>query len=161
MTTIHPGRKGARTFLIGAVAAIMLSACQPRASEGQSQTVDGFKLDYGVVPSAVVGQHPSDHPESAMHQGPPKDSYHITLAVSDAKTQGRVEDAEVTVKVAGHGHPGNVALPMELMTIAGSPTYGRYVSLPSPGRYQLTFEVAPAGRRHDPVKAQFAYDRPD
>lgn len=161
MTTIHPGRKGARNFLLGTVAAITLSACQPGASEGQSQTVDGFKLDYGVVPSTVVGQHPSGHPEAAMHQGPPKDSYHITLAVSDAKTQARVEDAEVTVKVAGKGHPGHVALPMELMTIAGSPTYGRYVSLPSPGRYQLTFEVAPAGRRHDAVKAQFAYDRPD
>ena len=56
MTTIHPGRKGARNFLLGTVAAITLSACQPGASEGQSQTVDGFKLDYGVVPSTVVGQ---------------------------------------------------------------------------------------------------------
>lgn len=154
----------ARSALLGlAIPALVLGlgACQPGANAGQSAVVDGLRLEYGVVPSEVVQAHDPAHPEAQMHEGALENGYHVTLAVFDAQSSARIDDANVTLKLSGPGHPGNVAMPLELMTIANSPTYGRYVALPRPGRYQLTFDVARPGRRHDPATARFTYELPD
>lgn len=45
------------------------------------------------------------------------------------------------------------------MPLDGFATYGGYVSLRHPGRYLLTFHVTPPGRRDDPIRAVFAYER--
>jgi hypothetical protein len=140
-------------------AAMLLAACQPKPVEGQSQTVDSLRLDYGVADSAGVAAHPPSHPEAQMHGGPLQGADHVTLAVFDLKTKTRVNDAEVSLTVKGPGHPGHTTMPLEAMTLNNDTTYGGYVALQHPGRYRLTFHVARAGQRHDPVKAAFAYER--
>lgn len=137
-----------------------LSACQPRASEDSSQVVEGYRFDYGVAPVEVVKAHPSDHPETTMHNGPVPGSYHITLAVSDVKTGARIDDAHAQLDVSGPGHPFQATMPLELMTINGAATYGGNVALPSSAKYRLTFEVIRPGQGHSAIKARFLYDRP-
>lgn len=94
-----------------------------------------------------------------MHDGPPPGTDHVTLAVFDAPTNQRIDDVEVSLSIRGPRNPGPGAGRLEPMPQDGSTTYGTYVSLQHPGRYRLTFHVARAGRRDDPVMAVFAYER--
>lgn len=160
MTTTRRTFQMGAALLLAPVFAVVLAGCQPRASEAQSQTVDGLKFDYGVVPSEVAKEHPSDHTEATMHQSPSADSYHVTLAVVDAQTGARIDDARVQLDLSGPGHPGLSAMPLDVMTINGAPTYGGYVTLPRAAKYRLTFEVRRPGQGHNSVKARFVYDRP-
>jgi len=159
MLNVSRLRHKAPIILVGAVVGFALAACQPKPVEGQSQVVEGLRLDYGVTGSSVVAAHAQDHPEAQMHGGAPEGTDHVTLAVFDTKTNARVDDATVMLNIKGPGHPGHGTMPLEPMTVNGDTTYGGYVSLRHPGRYRLTFHVARAGRRHDPVKAVFAYER--
>ncbi|MBU4135422.1 MAG: hypothetical protein Q7U72_13530 [Brevundimonas sp.] len=173
MSVVHSLRHRARPFLLGVFGALSLASCQAEPShdpsqtvdgqsqtfDGQSQTVDGLRLEYGVVDSATVAAHPRSHPESGMHDGPPSGTDHVTLAVFDAATNRRIDDAEVSLSISGPHNPGPGAGPLELMPLDGFATYGGYVSLRRPGRYLLTFHVARPGRRDDPVRAVFAYER--
>lgn len=143
--------------------ALALLGCGRAPSAAQSQVVDGLRFDYGVVPGGTVSEHPSDHPERAMHQGVPAapGAYHVVLAIFDAKTGARIKDADVTLELSGPGHGvGRVVMPLETMPSAENVTYGGYVSMPDSAKYRLTFGVAHAGGRSDTVKAPFVYDRP-
>jgi hypothetical protein len=140
-----------------------LSGCGRSPSEGQSQVVDGLRFDYGVVREESVREHPSNHPERAMHQGPPvaQHSYHVVLALFDAKTGARVEDADVSLELSGPGHGvGRVIIPLEPMRDAAVMTYGGYVSLPASAKYRLTFAAAHAEGRSRAVQAPFVFERP-
>ena len=146
----------------GLMAAIGLSGCEPRASEGQSQVVDGLRFEYGAASGETVLAHPPDHSERSMHDGVPTaaHTYHFVLAVFDAKTGARINDANVSLELSGPGHPGYVVMPLVPMPPSGAVTYGGYMSLPSASKYRLTFDVAHAGGRRDTVKARFLFDRP-
>ena len=145
------------------IIALALSACERAASEDRSQVVDGLRFDYGVTQSDTVRAHPSDHPEGAMHQGPPAapDSYHVVLALFDVKSGARIKDADVTLELSGPGHGvGRVTMPLEPMAQVADVTYGGYVSLPASAKYRLTFDAAHAGGRAGTVKARFVFERP-
>ncbi|MBB3873057.1 hypothetical protein [Brevundimonas mediterranea] len=173
MSVVPSLRHRARPLLLGAVVALTLASCQAEPADGQShpvddqsqtfvgqsQTVDGLRLEYGVVDSATVAGHPRSHPESRMHDGPPPRADHVTLAVFDAATNRRIDDAEVSLSISGPHNPGPGAGPLELMPLEGFATYGGYVSLQRPGRYVLTFNVERRGRRDEPVRAVFTYER--
>ena len=141
--------------------AAALAACAPRAEGGQSQVVDGLKFDYGLVAESAPATPPAGHPDDAMHGDAPiqAHAYHVVLSVADAKTGQKVEAAEVAMGLSGPGHPGTNVAPMESMTVNGQISYGHYVVLPDPGRYQFDFQVRPAGR-HTPVHARFSLERP-
>jgi uncharacterized protein involved in high-affinity Fe2+ transport len=137
------------------LAGAALSACAPRASEGQSQVVEGLKLDY-----EIVAAHPTDHAETTMHGGVPSDPrYHVVLRVADAGSGQRVTDAQVSMEVFGPGHPGVNTSRMDPMTVNGQQTYGQYVVLPLEGTYQLKFEVRRPGQ-HRSMAARFVLRRP-
>jgi hypothetical protein len=145
------------------IVAVALSGCERPPSEARSQVVNGLRFDYGVVQGGTVREHPSDHPERAMHQGVPvaPDSYHVVLALFDAKTGARIEDADVSLEFSGPGHGvGRVVMPLEPMKEVGDLTYGGYVSLPEPAKYRLTFAAVHAGGRSGTVKAPFVFERP-
>lgn len=146
--------------LASLAAALALAACEAKPVAGQSQVAEGLRLDYGVADSNMVAAHDQGHAEAKMHGGAPEGTDHITLAVFDAKTNARIDDAAVSLNVAGPGHPGHGTMQLEPMTVNGDTTYGGYVSLRHPGRYRLTYHVARAGRQHGPVKAVFVYERP-
>jgi hypothetical protein len=156
----HLRRAGAASSLLIAMA---LLGCGRAPSAGQSQVVDGLRFDYGVVQSETVAEHPSDHLERAMHQGPPAapDSYHVVLALFDAKTGARIQDAEVSLELSGPGHGvGRVVMPLAPMKPVGDMSYGGYVSLPQSAKYRLTFAAAHAAGRSGTVKAPFVFERP-
>ena len=156
---------GPRTrFSVGVsviLAAAALAACTPRAVEGQSQTVEGMRFDYGLIAEPAAGGPPSGHPDAAMHGGAPgrAGAYHVVLSVSDAKTGQKVEATDVALVLSGPGHPGRSATPLDSMTVNGAQSYGGYVVLPAPGRYQLEFRVRPPGH-HAPTRAPFVLQRP-
>jgi hypothetical protein len=142
---------------------VALSGCGRAPSQAQSQVVAGLRFDYGVVPGEAVNEHASDHPERTMHQGPPAapDSYHVVLALFDARSGARIKDADVTLELSGPGHGvGRVTIPLEPMAQVADVTYGGYLSLPASAKYRLTFAVARAGGRSNTVKAPFIYERP-
>ena len=153
------GSNGA--FAAVAVLAIALTACAPRAVQGQSQVVDGLKFDYGLVAEPTGGAPPASHPDPSMHGGAPAqpNSFHVVLSLADAKTGLKVDAPNVAVGLSGPGHPGKPVAPMERMSVNGQASYGYYVVLPEPGRYQIEFDVTPVGKPQ-PIKARFAVDRP-
>jgi hypothetical protein len=164
MQPIRAALRGLPPLIVAFALAAGLAGCEPRAVDGASQVVDGLEFDYGVVPAEAAQQHPADHPEAAMHGGAQKDplSYHVTLAVLDARTRAQVSDAEVTLKLSGPGHgPGVISMPLEPMAIAGTTTYGGYVDLPMATKYDLTFEIVRPEQRDHRIRARFTYDRPD
>lgn len=149
-----------RTGLAPTVLTSLLSACAPRATRGQSQVVDGLKLDYGLIAGEAIRAHPVGHPEADMHEGPPADrrNYHVVLAVVEAGSGRRIPDADVSGALTGLGHPGLGSIPMEPMKVTGQETYGRYVVVPKPGRYRLESRVR-AVDRHQPIRARLELQR--
>jgi hypothetical protein len=154
-----------RTPILASVTAVLaataLAACAPRTVVGQSQTVDGVRFEYGLVAEPAAGGPPPSHPDAAMHGGAPAQAgaYHVVLSVSDAKTGQKVEATDVALVLSGPGHPGRSATPLDPMTVNGALSYGGYVVLPDPGRYQLEFRVRPPGH-HQPTRARFVLQRP-
>lgn len=122
-----------------------------------SQTVDGLAMYLGVMPGQIVRGHPTGHTESAMHGGPPHDpdTYHLVVALFDATSGARVENADVSVAVAGLGHVGTQRIRLEPMSIAGTVTYGGFVRMPPGDRYTISLEVLRRGAA--PAKADFVF----
>lgn len=154
-----PSLRRAWKPVLAGVVLLSLAACEARPVESQSRTVDGLRLDYGVVDAGTVEAHASPHAERRMHGGPRAGADHVTLSVVDVGTNRRVGDAQVWLTVRGPHGSRSEAGALEAMTLEGGTTYGGYVSLPRPGAYILTFHVARPGRRDNPVRAEFLYER--
>jgi len=137
-------------------------APHPALADDNYKVVDGLAVYLGVLPAAMVKGHPSGHPEAAMHGGVPRGAheYHLVIAVFDAATGVRVENAKVTASVSWLGHVGESLLKLEPMAIAGTVTYGGFVNLPGNDRYQIGVEIRVPGR-NAPVRVDFAYQHPD
>lgn len=140
---------------------LAIAACAPRGVEGASQVVQGLKFDYGLVAEPAPAAPPASHPDPGMHGGAParSDTYHLVLSVADARTGAKADLAQVLVGLSGPGHPGTGFAPMDPMTVNGQATWGHYLVLPEPGRYQLEFRIPQAGG-HPTVKARFVVQRP-
>ena len=144
------------------VAASLAAAPHAVLADDNYKVVDGLAVYLGVLPTAMVKGHPSGHPEATMHDGVPRGAheYHLVIAVFDAATGERVENADVTASVSGLGHVGENQLKLEPMAIAGTVTYGGFVNLPGDDRYQIGVEIRVPG--HDaPVSVDFAYEHSD
>jgi hypothetical protein len=145
-------RIGVSALLMGA---FLSTAAPASAQEGESYKVaDGLGVYLGVLPAAIVrGQ-----PEERMHGGVPSGAheYHIIIAVFDAATGARVEDAKVNATVSGLGHVGGRLVHLKPMTIAGTVTYGQFVALPGEDIYDIAVDIFVPGRE-SPVRADFAY----
>ena len=114
------------------------------AQAGGSQVVDGVLAYLGVLPAAIVRGHPASHPEGAMHGGPTegRHAFHLVLALFDAASGARIEEAEVGVNIMGVGHIPADTIALDPMKIAGTVTWGAFVELPGRDQYRLDFSVA-------------------
>ncbi len=125
------------------------------AQSSYVQTADGLTVYIGLIPAAIIQQHP----EVMMHGGAPRgvNQFHLTVAVFDAASGQRISDAVVTAAVAEVGLAGEPRT-LEHMQIAGTTTYGGFVSMQPMARYDIRITVT----RHDkePVIFKFTYDRP-
>ena len=131
------------------------------AQEGESyKVVQDLGVYLGMLPAAIVRGHPVGHPEATMHGGTPSGAhdYHIIVAIFDAATGARIENAKVSASVSGLGHVGGNSFELEPMTIAGTVTYGEFVTLPGDNRYDIAIDIGIPGRS-SPVRADFSYQR--
>ena len=141
-------------FLLGLFAAIPASADE----DENYKVVQSLGVYLGVLPAGLVRGHPVGHPEATMHGGVPLGAhdYHIIVAIFDAATGARIENAKVVATVSGLGHVGGRTLHLEPMTIAGTVTYGEFVTLPGDDIYDIAVDISvPDGT--SPVRADFAY----
>jgi hypothetical protein len=143
--------------LVAALAALTLAACAPASPHATAfvQTADGVTGYLGVAPSALTAAHAPDHAERRMHAAAPTGNAHVMIALFDASTGARIEDAAVEVTLRGERHGGGNRLWLEPMRIEGALTYGAFTNF-TRDRYHLAIEV----RRQDRQTARlnFIYD---
>ena len=148
---------------IGAVLALSLlllaglaNAAVIDASEGGA-TVGDVQIYIGILPAQMIRGHPQAHSESSMHGGQPtaSDEFHIVIALFDAKSGTRIEDADVTARVSEIGLVG-AEKKLESMAIAGAVTYGNYFTMQGHGPFRISLTIHVPGRPQD-VKAEFEH----
>lgn len=136
-----------------------LTAISPTRSADGYQTADGLAVYLGIMPAALLRGHPGSHAEGVMHGGPGSGRHeqHIVVAIFDAESGDRVEDASVTATVSGLGHVGHRRIALEPMVIAGTVTYGEFINFLGSDRYMIVVEVSAPGREH-PASFTFSSD---
>lgn len=135
------------TTLHALCAAILMFAVVPmHAAETGSlqQTVSGVEIYIGIVPAAMVREHPRQHPERRMHGGSGSSDYHVMVALFDAKNGARITDAQVGARLVAPSQ----SVPetgLEPMTIAGALTYGNYFDMAPGGSYRIDVSIRRPG----------------
>lgn len=149
-------RAGLCTLLMSVFLSTLAAGGPASASDESYKVVDGLGVYLGVLPAAILRG-----PEAALHGGAPSGAhqYHIVVAIFDAATGARIENAKVTATVSGLGHVGSSSLPLGPMTIAGTVTYGEFVTLPGNEIYGIAVDISIPGRS-SPVRADFSYQHP-
>jgi hypothetical protein len=127
-----------------AASALFAQASLAQSAQAMQQSSGGLVFHYGLVPAQVVLAHPKGHVEREMHGGTPRRDSHIVLALFDANDQSRLAQADVTVRITLLGGP-SVTKRLELMTIAGQPSFGGFVPIAAPGIYRIRFDVRRPG----------------
>lgn len=79
-----------------------------------------------------------------MHGGGRRGESHIVLALFDASNGRRIAEAEVTLHLTLVGG-SSVTRRLEPMKIAGQPGFGGFVSIGTPGIYQIRFNARRPG----------------
>lgn len=139
------------------LAGLLLVVSATAAESSYRQIVDGVAVYFGMMPAELVRGHPRQHPESEMHGGVPAGENHLTVALFDDKTGGRIADAQVTATITG---PERFKLEKKLepMIVAGAATYGNYFNMPGPGPYRIALRIRVPGVGHD-IQAVFTWAR--
>jgi hypothetical protein len=150
-----------KTALRSAAVSLIVLAVPIAAAFAQSashRSVAGLAAYYGVLPAAMIEGHPAGHPEQEMHGGVPAGAhaYHLLVAVFDAQSGERIENAIVEARVTPLGL-ATVTRSLEPMTIAGTVTYGNYFEFSGDGRYEITLSVRRL-ETFDPVDIEFIYE---
>ncbi|TKB17078.1 MAG: hypothetical protein E5V75_12530 [Mesorhizobium sp.] len=150
-------RQSSLAFLIGLIAAVLAGGRVAWADEN-FQAVQGIGVYFGVLPAAIVGGHQEWHVEGAMHGGAPSGAhqYHIVVAIFDAKTGARIENARVRANISGLAQVGAQNVALEPMLIAGAVTYGNFVELRGSDRYDIKLDITVPGHE-SPVRVNFKY----
>jgi hypothetical protein len=138
------------------VAAALVWSPASAAPGGDTKSAGGLNVYLGVVPAELVkgpGPHSAEPP---MHGGSPRGvhEHHIVVAVFDAATNARIEDATVTAKVSGLGLSGPQQT-LEPMKIADTITYGAFFNLTAD---LYTIRVTVQRPASQPVVLDFKYD---
>jgi len=152
-------RRWLQTLLIVVFAAALpIYSASATTEEENYRVADDLGVYLGVLPAAMVRGHPKDHPEGGMHDGAPDGlhQYHIVVAIFDTRNGARIEEAKVTATVSGLGHVGTKTIELQPMAIAGTITYGNFVTLLGTDRYDIHLQISVPGRQH-PVQVGFEY----
>lgn len=152
-----------RMFASSLMAGVLLvSGCSDNADLPRStQTVDGMTIELGVVPAESVKKHataPSD--PGALHGGtlPYSSSYHIVVALFDAKSGARITDAQVRAGAGDRSYNHEPDTTLEPMEINGAMSYGNFFLMQGAGVWRIHLEIRRPGMAN-PVEADFGYDR--
>ncbi|WP_440657712.1 iron transporter [Ensifer adhaerens] len=143
---------------IAFMTAFATSHASATTADENYRVVDDLAVYLGILPAAMVRGHPKEHPETSMHDGATSGAhqYHIVVAIFDARTGARIENAGVKATVSGLGHVGTKTIELQPMAIAETITYGNFVTLLGTDRYDIQLQISVPGREH-PVRVGFAY----
>ncbi|MDH5444963.1 MAG: hypothetical protein OEY52_05360, partial [Gammaproteobacteria bacterium] len=110
-------------------AALMLNILPVRAADNPlHRLVDGVDIYLGVIPAEMIKGHPRHHPEGTMHGGIPAGThYHVMVALFDAKTGKRIDNASITASIKGAAAESRKTL--EPMLVSGARTFGNYFTM--------------------------------
>jgi hypothetical protein len=122
---------------------------------GGTKTVGNVLIYLGLLPAPMIRGHPQEHPEASMHGGVPKgiEEYHIIIALFDAKTGARIENASISALVYEIGLAGEEKK-LEPMQIAGTITYGNYFPMVGKGPFRIRVTVRIPGQAQ-PITTEF------
>lgn len=138
---------------------LSLFAATAMAASSQSKVVDGVTIYVGIVPAQIVRGRSMEHPDGTMHGGATKgEQYHMLVVLLDAKTGQRIIDAEVEANVAELGRTGPT-IPLGLMKIAESITYGNYFNLEGSGPFRIDLKIRRPNMVNT-IQAQFEHAHP-
>jgi hypothetical protein len=153
----------ATRFQIAAAAilawALVIPGAANAADRWNHEIAGGLSVFLGVQPAAMISRaHPRDHPELEMHDGPApgRHEQHVMVAVFNAETGERIEDATVEARVTPLGL-GPVTRALQPMAIADTVTYGNYFTMSGDGRYQIRVSITPAEATR-PTIVEFSHD---
>lgn len=106
------------------------------------QSSRGVTAYIGVTPAAIVRGYNVEDTESSMHGGAPsgRHDYHLVIAAFDAATGERISNAVVKARISDPDLVGD-QIALEPMSIAGTVTYGGFVSFPSTAPYVIRIDV--------------------
>lgn len=144
-----------------AILCLAVFATSPAAAvsdEENYRVAEDLGVYLGILPAAIVRGHPKTHAEGSMHGGTPggMHQFHVVVAIFDTRSGVRIENASVKATISGLGHVGTKTIDLQPMTIAGTVTYGNFVTLPGTDRYDISVEITARGRQH-PVRVSFQY----
>ncbi|MFV1993143.1 MAG: hypothetical protein ACC635_04495 [Acidiferrobacterales bacterium] len=140
---------------------LMFNIPQSLAAKSQlHKTLNGVDIYLGVLPAEIVRGHPKKHPESRMHGGVPAGTlYHVILALFDAKTGDRIQDAKISAKVVGTAAV-EITKPLDPMSIAGARSYGNYFKmLGQIPQHLIVLEITRPGMKGT-IRTTFEWARP-
>ena len=145
-----------RRILLAVIAAgAGAAACsQPSHLPSTVATSEGVTAYLGIVPSALVR---AEHPERVLHPSAPFGEAHIVVALYDAQSGQRIENASVEAVMRGERHRGARRIRLEPMRIENTITYGGFVSLARNDRYHVDIAVSLQGSER-PIEMQFLFD---
>ena len=154
-----PEIRSAVIFLVNAGVGATPGSVAPVVAGQGYQIVEGVTAYLGVVPSAVIRQHPKDYPASVYRAVPSEpDEYYVTIALFDAKNGQRITDASVRARVLGTTEASSEKT-LQAVTVANALTYGEYFSMPGAGTYKVSVRISRPGTAKA-IEAQFLYARP-
>lgn len=124
----------------------------------ESRQVAGMTFYLGIVPAEIVQGHPPGHPERDMHKGARsgRSKYHVVVAIFDAKTGDRIDDAEVRARVESVGVMSGQEKALEPMPIANAMTYGGFFDMAGTGTFRINLQVRRRGEP-GPVEVRFEH----
>lgn len=148
--------KAVRTFALtaGLIAAAMLGGV-PGAFAQDRSVVDGVAVNIGWVSASHAAQFEGesvDHPQHVHKKG----VYHMVVALSDAASGRPVGDAKV-VAIVDDPLDRVQRRTLKKRETAGYPDFSGQFEFGAIGRYNITLEIAVAGRQN-PLKVRFTRD---
>ena len=130
--------------LLGLFWLLLASAPSPAAAATASdmQTIGNVVVYMGVLPAEMIRSHSREHPEATMHGGVPRTSgqYHVMIALFDAKSGARIENADISARISESGLDG-VVKKLEPMQIAGTVTYSNYFPMAGNGPFLIRVAI--------------------
>ncbi|AKM44291.1 MULTISPECIES: hypothetical protein [Burkholderia] len=118
-------------------------------SSSRSVTAHGLTVHFGVVPADKATRAPEVGSASGgTTAGQGLASYHVVVALFDARTGARIDDAMVIARMtapAPKARPRVQIKRLPVLTVNGMVTYGNYFDMPWAGRYRIDLSV----RRRD------------
>ena len=137
--------------------AMLWLAAAPAADAESQKTADGLTVYLGVLPTAMIQGEAEEHAAEAHGDVPRGEhAYHVMVAIFDAESGERIEDAVVEAEVTPLGL-SPMRRPLEPMRIADTTTYGNYFTMRGDGRYRISVGISRRGARA-PVTLEFSYE---